>query len=120
VEIAFAIPRSVFIPVPNVDSVMVSLVRHPTVPPATEVAALCSLIDTAFAQRRKTLANTLTSVAPRDVLAGCAMRAGIALDARAEALGTEDFHRLLQELRAVGVVVATGTRYGSTPKQGSP
>lgn len=120
VQIAFAVPRSVFIPVPNVDSVMVALRRHDHRQPSMEQAALCSLIDMAFAQRRKTLANTLADLAPRESLTRCANDAGVLLTQRAEALDVDDFQRLLAALTAHGVDVATSARYGSTTDTPSP
>ena len=114
VEIAFAVPRSVFIPAPNVDSVMVSLRRRADAPPASALAGLCSLIDLAFAQRRKTLGNTLASLAPREVLTACADRAEVALSQRAEALPVAAFQRLMDEFVRAGVTVTTGARYGSS------
>lgn len=120
VQIAFAVPRSVFIPAPNVDSVMVALRPHANRPAQAEQAALCSLIDMAFAQRRKTLANTLRQLAPREVLDQCANNAGVSLSQRAEALGVSDFQRLLTAFTAEGVRVATSARYGSATDTASP
>lgn len=115
VEIAFAIPRAVFIPAPNVDSVMVSLTRHESGARPDELAALSTLIDTAFAQRRKTLANTLAQIASRDVLSAAAATAGVALSSRAEELDVDGFRRLFDALQQAGVVVVPGPRYGSAP-----
>lgn len=114
VQIAFAVPRSVFIPVPNVDSVMVSLRRLEKRQSTAQQAALCSLIDMAFAQRRKTLANTLARLAPRDVLTAAATTAGVLLTQRAEALDVADFQRLEAALTANGVSVTPSARYGAT------
>jgi 16S rRNA (adenine1518-N6/adenine1519-N6)-dimethyltransferase len=55
-----AVPRTVFVPEPNVDSVLVSIVRHvapPVVVPSPD--ALFSLVQTGFAQRRKMLRRAL-------------------------------------------------------------
>ena len=99
VKVARAVPRSVFRPVPRVDSVLVSLRRHgPGAGPA-----LRKLVGDAFAHRRKTLPGSLALAAgwPDDVRA----RAGRALealghppDARAERLSPPEFERLLLEL----------------------
>lgn len=115
VNIAFAIPRAVFIPVPNVDSVMVSLTRHSDPLPNDHVPALCTLIDVAFAQRRKTLANTLSPIADRAVLDLAAAKAGISLSSRAEEVDASGFQRLFTALTDAGVVVQRGPRYGSAP-----
>ena len=69
-----AVSRSVFLPVPNVDS---ALRRLRAAPGAGRAAALRALVAGAFAHRRKTLANSL-ALAGRSRAAG-----GLARDARA-------------------------------------
>ena len=95
VEVVRAIPRTVFHPVPNVDSVLVRLRRRGE--PAD--AALRALVAGAFAHRRKTLAGSLAlgGGAPgrsraqvKEALAGLGLRA----DARAEQLSPDDFRAL--------------------------
>ena len=58
------IPRAVFLPVPNVESVMVRLVRRDDAPDPRRYARLSRLAELGFAARRKTLRNAL---APLDV-----------------------------------------------------
>jgi len=55
--VAARISRNAFYPVPAVDSVLVRLDRRE--PPEVEYARLNEVVKTAFAQRRKTLRNTL-------------------------------------------------------------
>jgi 16S rRNA (adenine1518-N6/adenine1519-N6)-dimethyltransferase len=81
------IPRTVFHPVPNVDSVMVRLVRRPDAPEAGRRDLLFDLVDLAFAHRRKTLRNNLRGAYPESLVAAAAAEAGIDLGARAETLG---------------------------------
>lgn len=100
VEVALTIPRSVFHPAPNVDSVMVRLTRRTDAPRPAEYARLARLIEAAFGQRRKTLRNTLAGVADPDVVAAAAQEAGVDLGARAETLSTGDVRRLEAALRA--------------------
>ncbi len=57
--IDLAIPRSVFWPVPNVDSVMVRAVRRPDALDPVRRAEIGAVVDIAFRQRRKTLRNNL-------------------------------------------------------------
>lgn len=99
VRVLRAVPRAVFHPVPNVDSVLVELRRLRSAPPA----ALRALAAGAFAHRRKTLAGSLalTGGAPgcsreqvRTALAGL----GHTEDVRAERLSPEDFRALAQAL----------------------
>jgi 16S rRNA (adenine1518-N6/adenine1519-N6)-dimethyltransferase len=100
VRVARAVSRSVFHPVPNVDSVLIVLERHGAAPPA-EVRAL---VRQAFAHRRKALAGSL-ALAP-DAPEGIRVRTREALvamghpaDARAERLSPADFAALSERLR---------------------
>jgi 16S rRNA (adenine1518-N6/adenine1519-N6)-dimethyltransferase len=99
VRVARKIPRGVFHPVPNVDSVLVALKRHG---PAAE-PALRTLVQQGFAHRRKALARSL-ALAP-GAAPGIRERAREALealgrpaDARAEALGPADWRALWERL----------------------
>ena len=58
------------------------------------------VVRAAFAQRRKTLQNALTSAAlcARDRALACISSCGFREDVRGEMLGTEDFIRLSKEL----------------------
>lgn len=88
------IPRGVFLPVPNVDSVMVRLVRRADAPDAAGFGAIARVIDAAFAQRRKTLRNTLRVLGTPDEVAAAATAAGVDLGARPEELAPEVLVRL--------------------------
>jgi 16S rRNA (adenine1518-N6/adenine1519-N6)-dimethyltransferase len=98
-EIALTIPRTVFHPVPNVDSVMVRVVRHEVAPAPEDRERLFRLIDAAFAQRRKTLRNNLRRVVDPGTLTAAADVAGVDLASRAETLGPDDLVRLDAALR---------------------
>lgn len=89
------ISRSVFWPVPNVDSALVKITAHPSARPAGQREATFAAIDAAFAQRRKTLRAALAN------WAGSARRAeelliaaGISPQERGENLTIDDFVRL--------------------------
>src|SRR5271166_2943840 len=89
------VPRTVFWPVPNVDSRLVSFTRRD--PPATTAAReeVFAVIDAAFRQRRKTLRAALSGWAGSAPEAERLLRAaGIDPGARGEALGVEEFARL--------------------------
>ncbi len=92
VRIARAIPRTVFYPVPNVDSMLVEMTR--TGPAATP--ALRALVAGAFAHRRKALARSLTlaGVAEREQVLTALASMGLPLDVRAERLSPEQFSAL--------------------------
>src|SRR5690606_4376168 len=87
--------RTVFWPVPNVDSGLVSLERRdppPTTAPREEVFAV---IDAAFAQRRKTLRAALASWAGSASAAEQALRAaGVDPSVRGEQLDIHAFARI--------------------------
>ncbi len=102
VEVALTIPRTVFHPVPNVDSVMVRLTRRSDAPAGAAWQRLKRLTDLAFAQRRKTLRNTLRELAPPQVLTEVAEAARIDLGARAETLSASDIRALDAALADAG------------------
>ena len=56
---AGAVPRSVFWPVPNVDSGLVAFTRRPPPDPEVPREEVFAVVDAAFAQRRKTLRAAL-------------------------------------------------------------
>ena len=87
---AGTVPRTVFWPVPNVDSKLVAFTRH--APPATTAsrAEVFAVIDAAFGQRRKTLRAALGGWAGSPVAAERLLRAaGVDPGARGEALAIE-------------------------------
>jgi 16S rRNA (adenine1518-N6/adenine1519-N6)-dimethyltransferase len=94
---AGAVPRTVFWPVPNVDSGLVRLVRRePPVTTATREQVF-AVVDAAFAQRRKTLRAALAGWAGSAAAAEQALRAaGIDPSARGEMLDVEQFARLAE------------------------
>ena len=90
-----AVGRNVFWPAPNVDSGLVALTRRD--PPTTTAsrAEVFTLVDAAFAQRRKTLRAALAGWAGSAPAAETALRAaGLDPRLRGEALGVDDFARL--------------------------
>jgi 16S rRNA (adenine1518-N6/adenine1519-N6)-dimethyltransferase len=101
VTIVLNIPRSVFLPVPNVDSVMVRLVRRADAPDVAGFVRLAAVIEAAFSQRRKTLRNTLRALGTPETIERAATEAGIDLGRRAEELTPTDFIRLAAALPEV-------------------
>ncbi|WP_233160479.1 16S rRNA (adenine(1518)-N(6)/adenine(1519)-N(6))-dimethyltransferase RsmA [Actinophytocola xanthii] len=87
------VPRTVFWPVPNVDSALVLLTRRDTPPGRRE--DVFRLVDAAFAQRRKTLRAALAGWAGSAARAGALLeRAGVDPSTRGEQLTVADFARL--------------------------
>ncbi len=98
VSIVLHIPRAVFLPVPNVDSVMVRLTRRADAPTPERFVRIAAVIDAAFSQRRKTLRNTLRSLGEDGPVADAAASAGIDLSGRAEQVAPAAFVRLSDAL----------------------
>lgn len=99
------IGRTVFWPVPNVDSALVELVRRE--PPVVRVGRerVFAVIDAAFAQRRKTLRRALAPLAGGPDRAEAALRAaGIDPSERGERLDATDFAALTEALVTVGAL----------------
>lgn len=92
-SIAGRVPASVFIPKPNVESVLVSLERRdrPAVDPAIVAPErLFEVVRAGFAQRRKMLRRSLAGALDPSAFA----EAGVAPESRAEELGIEAWGRL--------------------------
>jgi 16S rRNA (adenine1518-N6/adenine1519-N6)-dimethyltransferase len=99
---AGSIPRTVFWPVPNVDSTLVRLVRRPPSVRTVSRDELYRVIDAAFAQRRKSLRGALAGWAGSAATAEEVLRAaGIDPGARGESLGVDDYERLALAGRAL-------------------
>jgi 16S rRNA (adenine1518-N6/adenine1519-N6)-dimethyltransferase len=100
VRVLRPVSRSVFTPVPNVDSVLVGLERTGPVPDAE----LRDLVNAAFAHRRKALAGSL-ALAPgappgiRDRARAALAALGHPPDVRAERLSPQDFGALHESLQ---------------------
>jgi 16S rRNA (adenine1518-N6/adenine1519-N6)-dimethyltransferase len=88
------VPRSVFWPVPRVDSGLVALTRRDP-PPGAEREEVFAVVDAAFAQRRKTLRAALAPWAGSPAAAEQVLRkAGIDPALRGESLGVTEFARI--------------------------
>jgi len=89
------VPRSVFWPVPNVESGLVRFSRATPPPGGAGRAAVFAVIDAAFAQRRKMLRSALAGWAGSAAAAEAALvAAGVDPTARGETLGVNDFARI--------------------------
>ncbi|PJI94071.1 16S rRNA (adenine(1518)-N(6)/adenine(1519)-N(6))-dimethyltransferase RsmA [Luteimicrobium subarcticum] len=96
---AGTVGRSVFWPVPNVDSALVALERRE--PPTTRATReqVFAVVDAAFAQRRKTLRAALSRHAGSSAAAERALvRAGIDPQARGETVDVHGFARIAEAL----------------------
>lgn len=100
VQVLRPVSRSVFTPVPNVDSVLIGLERTSPAPDP----GLRDLVNAAFAHRRKALAGSLALApdAPRDIrerARAALARLGHPPDVRAERLSPQDFAVMYETLR---------------------
>ncbi len=97
VRVLRAVPRTVFYPVPNVDSVLVHMRRTAAAPSP----AVRALVGGAFAHRRKTLARSLVLAgAPRsrEQIRAALIELGHPADVRAERLTPSEFVALAGSL----------------------
>ncbi|WNS75541.1 16S rRNA (adenine(1518)-N(6)/adenine(1519)-N(6))-dimethyltransferase RsmA [Bacillus sp. DTU_2020_1000418_1_SI_GHA_SEK_038] len=106
-ETVMIVPKTVFIPQPNVDSAVIRLTKRKE--PAVSVQNeefFFQIIRASFAQRRKTLLNNLTSYLPdgkqkkEDILAALE-QAEIEPTRRGETLSIEEFARLSDKLASI-------------------
>ena len=99
---AGAVPRSVFWPVPNVDSGLVAFTRRPPPDPEVPREEVFAVVDAAFAQRRKTLRAALARWAGSPDAAERILRdAGVDPGARGESLTVAEFTRIARQAGAV-------------------
>jgi 16S rRNA (adenine1518-N6/adenine1519-N6)-dimethyltransferase len=88
------VPRTVFWPVPNVDSGLVSFTRRQA-PAGADRMGTFGVVDAAFAQRRKTLRSSLAGWAGSARDAEAVLRAaGVDPSARGEQLDVDTFARI--------------------------
>jgi len=96
-RLAGTVPRSVFWPVPNVDSKLVAFTRRDPPPTTASRQEVFAVIDAAFGQRRKTLRAALAGWAGSPAKAEDALRAaGVDPSARGESLTVAEFARIAQ------------------------
>ena len=97
---AGAVSRSVFWPVPNVDSGLVAFTRREPPDPHVARAEAFAVVDAAFAQRRKTLRAALAHWAGGPAEAEAILRAaGVDPGARGESLDVAEFTRIARYAR---------------------
>lgn len=103
VEHLFTVGPGAFNPPPKVDSAIVRLVPHRTLPhPARDHRLLERVVREAFNQRRKTLRNTLKNLLSSEDIAA----AGVDGSLRPEQLDLAAFVRLADQLAAVSVAAS--------------
>jgi 16S rRNA (adenine1518-N6/adenine1519-N6)-dimethyltransferase len=99
---AGTVGRTVFWPAPNVDSGLVALTRHEAPIVDVDRTELFTLIDAAFAQRRKTLRAALAGWAGTAARAEEILRAaGVDPSVRGEQLGVVEFASIVAAARTI-------------------
>lgn len=99
-EIAMTVPRTVFIPQPNVDSAVIKLTRHETSPvDVLDEDFLFKVSRSSFAQRRKTILNNLQSQLPlgkekKELILAALAEANVDPTRRGETLSIQEFGNL--------------------------
>lgn len=94
-EIAFIVPKTVFMPAPDVDSAILRLVPKKALSLSPDVIPhFEKLIRAAFATRRKTILNNLQRVYGKEASQTFLERAQIVQNKRPEQLSIEDYSRL--------------------------
>lgn len=108
-KVAFIVPRTVFVPAPNVDSAILKMVRRDE--PAVEVQDekfFFKVTKASFVHRRKTLWNNLTSYFGKSEevkakLENALAKANLVANVRGEALDLAAFARLSDALKSEGL-----------------
>ncbi|WP_203364433.1 16S rRNA (adenine(1518)-N(6)/adenine(1519)-N(6))-dimethyltransferase RsmA [Bacillus sp. REN10] len=103
-ETAFIVPKTVFMPQPNVDSAVIKLIKREK--PAVDVdneAFFFTVTRASFAQRRKTILNNLTNQLPqgkehKEQIIEALQQAGIDPTRRGESLSLAEFASLSNQL----------------------
>ena len=108
-KVAFIVPRTVFVPAPNVDSAILKMVRRPEPAVAVEDESFFFKVSKAsFTHRRKTLWNNLTGYfgkteEVKDKLTKALDQTGLAPSVRGEALSLAEFASLADALKGQGL-----------------
>ncbi|KPL58083.1 16S rRNA (adenine(1518)-N(6)/adenine(1519)-N(6))-dimethyltransferase RsmA [Rossellomorea vietnamensis] len=103
-EMVMTVPKTVFMPQPNVDSAVIRLTKREK-PPVDVISEdfFFTVTRSSFAQRRKTILNNLTSQLPqgkekKELILDALSAAGIEPARRGETLTIQEFGRLSDEL----------------------
>ena len=103
-EMVMTVPKTVFMPQPNVDSAVIRLTKREK-PPVEVISEdfFFTVTRSSFAQRRKTILNNLSSQLPqgkekKDMILEALSSAGIERTRRGETLSIQEFGRLSDAL----------------------
>ena len=97
-----SVPRSVFVPQPNVDSIVLRLnIRKEKAVQVEDEKLFFDCVKAGFGQRRKTLLNSLQNVKgiTKEIVVDSLAAAGIESSRRAETLNLEEFASVANEVK---------------------
>ena len=106
-ELLFDVPPTCFIPAPKVTSCVIRMVPRPKPEEVEDEEFFFRVVRAAFAQRRKTLLNSLSSslgqAFSREMIAQAIEQCGLKADVRGERLGISEFALLARCLKSYTV-----------------
>ncbi len=101
-ELLFDVPNTCFLPAPKVTSSVIRLIPRPKPAEVDDEGFFFRVVRAAFAQRRKTLHNSLAAALgqpfSREMIASAIAVCGLRSDVRGERLGIPEFAVLAKEL----------------------
>lgn len=114
-----SVAPSVFWPAPNVDSGLVAMTRTAPIQTTANRRLVFSVIDAAFAQRRKMLRAALAPLCGSSSTASALLeRADVDPQVRGEMLGVEEFARIAEEVALAATQGPDPRTDGCTPADG--
>lgn len=103
-ELLFDVPNTCFIPAPKVTSSVIRLIPRPKPAQVEDEVFFFRVVHAAFAQRRKTLLNSLSATLgqpfTREMVADAIAQCSLRPDVRGERLGIPEFAALARVLRS--------------------
>ncbi|MEA4934767.1 MAG: 16S rRNA (adenine(1518)-N(6)/adenine(1519)-N(6))-dimethyltransferase RsmA [Lawsonibacter sp.] len=103
-ELLFDVPSTCFLPAPKVTSSVLRMVCHPAPEEVDDPEHFFAVVRAAFAQRRKTLLNGLSSAfgskIPKETLLRIILSCDLPADIRGERLGIVEFAQLSKQIRS--------------------
>lgn len=96
----FQVPPSCFMPAPHVESAVIHIERNEDAPDPELLEVASALADAAFAQRRKTIRNSMSSRYSKDVVDYLLAQCDIAPTTRGETLEPETYLQMANVLLA--------------------
>lgn len=94
----FQVPPGCFMPAPHVESAVIHIERNEDAPDRELLEVASALADAAFAQRRKTIRNSMSSRYPKDVVDRLLAQCDIAPTTRGETLEPETYLQMANVL----------------------